>query len=114
MASVIKNSLRRLEVKHDGEVYADRPPTKWGNRDIYPVPTDQRRFTITSYFSFWVITSMSVTGWGYGGSILALGLTVPEGIGCAIVASICVGLFAYLCGHAGATKHLGYVNRLTH
>ena len=105
----VKAVLRRLEVKHTGEVYSDRPPTRWGNRDVFPVPLEQRRFTIVSYFSYWAIASLSVTAWAYGGSVVALGLTAAEGIGCAIVGSTFVGLFAYLCGHPGASMHVGQV-----
>lgn len=113
MASFATKCLQWLEVKHDGEVYSDRPVTRWGNRDIFPVPEQQRRFTATSYWSFWVIASMSVTAWGFGGSVLALGLSAGDGIACAVIASICVGLFAYLCGNAGIEHHLGLVHTNT-
>ena len=106
MAST-KAILRRLEVKHTGELYADKPVTKWGNRDIFPVPLEQRRFTWISYLSYWAIASLSVTAWSYGGSVVALGLTAAEGIGCVVVASAFVGIFGYLCGHPGANMHIG-------
>ncbi len=108
MASSIKAVLRRLEVKHVGEEYSDGLQTKWGNRDIYPVPVEQRTFTVISYFSFWAIASMSVSAWAYGGSILALGLSAAEGIGAVLVASTFVGLCAFLCGHSGSSMHLGW------
>jgi nucleobase:cation symporter-1, NCS1 family len=106
-SSAVHSFLRRLEVKHDGELYADRPPTRWGNRDIFPVPPEQRRFNFTSYVSYWVVASFSVTAWAYGGSVVALGLTAGEGIACAVVGSLFVGIFAYLCGHPGANMHVG-------
>jgi NCS1 family nucleobase:cation symporter-1 len=103
----MKTLLRRLEVKHDGEVYSDRPPTRWGNRDIFPVPPEQRRYTVISYISYWSIASLSVTSWAYGGSVVALGLSAGEGIACAVIGSVFVGGFAFLCGHPGATMHVG-------
>ncbi|OQV04574.1 hypothetical protein CLAIMM_09434 [Cladophialophora immunda] len=108
MSSSVKTALRRLEVKHDGEVYSDRPPTRWGNRDIFPVPPEQRRYTVISYISYWSIASLSVTSWAYGGSVVALGLSAGEGIACAIIGSVFVGIFAFLCGHPGATMHVGF------
>ena len=107
MAPSTKAILRLLEVKPSGEVYSDRPVTRWGNRDIFPVPPEQRRFTFVSYLSYWVIASMSVTSWAYGGSVVALGLTAAEGIGCSIIGATFVGMFAYLCGHPGASMHVG-------
>lgn len=107
MSPSAKAILRRLEVKHDGEVYADTPPTRWGNRDIFPVPPEQRRFTWISYLSYWAITSLSVTGWAYGGSVVALGLSAGEGIACVVIATCFVSMFAYLCGHPGANMHVG-------
>ncbi|KAJ9608822.1 hypothetical protein H2200_006593 [Cladophialophora chaetospira] len=104
----IKTVLRRVEVKHTGEIYADKPVTRWGNRDIFPVPLEQRRFTWISYLSYWAIASLSVTAWSYGGSVVALGLTAAEGIGCVVVASTFVGIFGFLCGHPGANMHVGY------
>jgi nucleobase:cation symporter-1, NCS1 family len=107
MTSSIKDALRHLEVKHNGEPFSDELYTRWGNRDIFPVPLEQRRFTIVSYFSFWAIASMSVTAWAYGGSLLVLGLSTAEGIGCIIIAAVFVAVFAYLCAHPGASMHLG-------
>lgn len=112
--SLAQKALRRIEVRHDGEVYANRPPTKWGNRDVFPVPIEQQRFTAVSFLSFWVIFSMSVTSWAYGGSILELGLSIGEGVGCIVVASLFVALFGYLCGDPGAFMHLGFVNFSSH
>ncbi|KUJ09188.1 uncharacterized protein LY89DRAFT_763906 [Mollisia scopiformis] len=109
MASVIRSALRYLEVKHDGEQeIPDGLQSKWGNFDIFPVPVEQRRFNIWSYFSFWAIASMSVTAWAFGGNLLALGLSVGEGICCIVVAWTFVGLFAYLCGHPGSNMNLGF------
>ncbi|KIY01451.1 uncharacterized protein Z520_03003 [Fonsecaea multimorphosa CBS 102226] len=108
MPSSIKSVLRRLEVKHDGEVYSDRPPTRWGNRDVFPVPLEQRRYTVISYVSYWSIASLSVTSWAYGGSVIALGLSAGEGIACSVIGSLFVGLFAFLCGHPGASMHVGF------
>ena len=107
MASSVKTALRFLEVRRTGDEYSDELETKWGNRDIFPVPVEQRKFTFISYVSFWAIVSMSITSWAYGGSLLALGLSVAEGIGCILVATVCVGLLAYLCGHPGSAWHLG-------
>ena len=106
MASLIKTALRRLEVQGTGED-SDRFQSRWGNRDIFPVPVEQRRFTSVFYFSFWAIASMSVTSWAYGGSLLILGLSAAEGIGCIILAYTFVGFYSYLCGHSGSAMHLG-------
>lgn len=107
MTSLATKCLQWLEVKPAGELSSDHQVTSWGNPDVYPVPENQRQFTATSYWSFWVIASASVTAWGLGGSVLAQGLSVGEGIACAVVASSCVGLFAYLCGNPGTEHHVG-------
>lgn len=107
MSPTVKSVLRRLEVKHDGDVYADRPPTRWGNRDIWPVPIEQRRFNAVSYWSFWSIALMGITGWSYGGGVIAIGLSPTEAMGAtAAVSAICAGV-AYSCGHHGSHMHLG-------
>ena len=108
MAPSVKTALRSLRVDRTGEEHS-----AWGNRDIFPVPVEQQRFTIISYFSFWAVVSMSITAWSYGGSFLALGLSAAEGIGCITVAFSFVSIFAYLCGHPGAYLHLGYISLLS-
>lgn len=105
MAPSIGNAIRRLEVRRNRDDYPVE--TNWGNRDIYPVPEEQRRFTFVSYFSFWAIVGMSITAWSYGGTLLVYGLSAAEAIGCILVSSTCIGILAYLCGHPGASKHLG-------
>ena len=107
MASSIKTVLDHLKVQQVDEAHSDGLRTKWGNRDIFPVPVEQRRFTMVSYFSFWAIVSMSATAWSYGGTLLVLGLSAAEGIGCITIAFCCVAVFSYLCGHPGAHLHLG-------
>ena len=107
MPPTLQSLLRRLEVKHDGDSYAARDPTRWSNRDILPIPKQQLRYSALSYWAFWTICTMSVSGWSYGGSVVASGLNPGEGIGATIVASAFVSVIAYLLGHSGAIMHLG-------
>jgi NCS1 family nucleobase:cation symporter-1 len=109
MTLTVRGVLRRLEVIHDGTAYNDRPPTKWGNRDIWPVLPEQRRFNQLSYWSFWIIAIGSPTSWSFGGSAIALGLSPGYAIGAIIVSVTIVAIVSYLCGHAGSHLHLGYV-----
>ena len=108
MSSTVTKVLRRLEVQHDGVFYADRPPTAWGNRDIWPVPLEQRRFTAISYLSFWVIAVGSPSAWAFGGSAIALGLSPGYAIGSVVTGSALLTIVAYLCGFVGSHLHLGY------
>jgi NCS1 family nucleobase:cation symporter-1 len=108
MASLIKTTIQHLQVKPDGEIHPPGLEGKWGNRDIFPVPPEQRTFNIISYFSFWAIAGMSVSSWAFGGSLLTLGLSVGEGIGAGFIAATFVAIFTYTCGYPGASRNLGY------
>lgn len=108
MADFYRSLQARLRVKGDlDDGSGGREATAWGNKDIWPVPPEQRHLNALSYMSFWAIASMSITGWAFGGSLVALGVSTADGIGCIFVACAVVAMFSVLCGHPGSEKHLG-------
>ena len=58
--------LAWAEVPAPDDVYVEQGTTRWGNRDLYPIPKKERQFGYLAYFSFWCTTGISVGTWTRG------------------------------------------------
>lgn len=45
--------LEKLEVKPTDDEYEIIETSRWGNRDVYPIPHDKRTYGIYAYVSYW-------------------------------------------------------------
>lgn len=45
--------LSRLEVKPTDDEYEAIETSRWGNRDVYPIPHDKRVYSVYDFVSYW-------------------------------------------------------------
>lgn len=94
---------RKLEVKPTDDEYEAIETTRWGNRDVYPIPHDKRVYTVYSFLSYWVSISsrhdlsiygrltickgtcgMCLSSWTIGSSLIGIGLTAGQAMGAVV------------------------------
>lgn len=49
----ISSVLKKLEVKPTDDEWESIETSRWGNRDIYPIPHDKRTYGVYAYVSYW-------------------------------------------------------------
>ncbi|KAL3422838.1 NCS1 nucleoside transporter [Phlyctema vagabunda] len=105
---VLSSILTRLEVNPTDDEFESIDTTRWGNRDIYPIPHDKRTYGVYAFVSYWGTCGVCLSSWTIGSSLIGIGLTPGQAM-----ASVTIGMFlasinAYLNGTPGAKHHLGY------
>jgi hypothetical protein len=50
---VLAGLLKKLEVKPTDDEYEKIETTRWGNRDVYPIPHDKRVYGVYAFASYW-------------------------------------------------------------
>jgi NCS1 family nucleobase:cation symporter-1 len=49
----VSDLVRKLEVKPTDDEYETIATTRWGNKDVYPIPHDKRTFGWLSFYAYW-------------------------------------------------------------
>jgi len=70
--------LKRLEVKPTDDEYEKIETSRWGNRDIYPVPHDKRTFGVYAFVSYWGTCGICLSSFTTGASLIGIGLTAGQ------------------------------------
>lgn len=83
--------LRKLEVKPTDDEYEAIETSRWGNRDVYPVPHDKRVYGVYDFVSYWGTCGMSLSSWTIGSSLIGIGLTAGQAMG-AVVSHISIAM----------------------
>lgn len=97
---------KRLEVpKDDGALYENDSLT---NRDIIPIPPERRTWNRFAYSTYWVIEGVSISGYTTGSTLVGIGLSPKQAIGCAVAAGIIYGIMAVVMGWIGSHHHIGF------
>ncbi|KAL1303023.1 hypothetical protein AAFC00_003336 [Neodothiora populina] len=97
---------KRLECPIDED--AGYHNTFWCNRDLIPIPENRRTWTWQGYAGYWVISGVNTTAWTAGSTLLSLGLSVPQAIGCVVGVALISALIAVLAGWPGSRLYLGF------
>ncbi|KAH8892196.1 hypothetical protein GQ53DRAFT_864033 [Thozetella sp. PMI_491] len=82
--------------------------TFWCNRDLIPIPPDRRTWTWQGFAGYWVICGINTTAWTAGSSLLSLGLSAQQAIGCVVGVALISALIAVLAGWPGSHLYLGF------
>lgn len=82
--------LKKLEVKPSDDEYEAIETSRWGNRDVYPVPHDKRTYGWLAFYAYWGTCGVSLSSWTIGSSLIGIGLTTGQA--CAVVVSATVRL----------------------
>ncbi|KAG2049212.1 hypothetical protein BDR06DRAFT_941972 [Suillus hirtellus] len=96
--------LQYIEVPTDPGV----PNTPWLNRDLIPMPKERRTYKIWSYFIYWCISGLCISGYTTGSTLLAYGLDATQAIVSLVVGGLIVGVLCVTCGWMGERHHIGF------
>lgn len=98
----------RLEVPKDAEdeYYQN---DKLTNRDLIPIPLERRKWSALTFFSYWIVEGVSISGYTTVSSLVGFGLSVRQSLGCAVAAGIIYGVMAVIMGWIGSHHHLGFL-----
>ncbi|KAK2035438.1 NCS1 nucleoside transporter [Colletotrichum zoysiae] len=80
----------------------------WINDDIRPMPPSRRRWTTSTFISFWLTNQVAISNWQLGASLVAAGLSVWQSVIAIIVGKIIIALVAIFNGMVGAEWHIGF------
>ncbi|CAK7232467.1 hypothetical protein SBRCBS47491_008281 [Sporothrix bragantina] len=100
--------LKLIEVKHKGEAYSEHPPSRWGNRDIYPIIPAERTYRWHDFFAYWFTAGICLSAYTLGSSLVAIGLTAGQALGAVLLGASFASMTAFLCGEAGRIHYIGY------
>lgn len=89
--------LRYIEVPTD----PGAPNTPWLNRDLIPMPKERRTYKIWSYFIYWCISGLCISGYAGGSTLLAYGLDAQQAIVTLVIGGLIVGVLSVACGWMG-------------
>ncbi|KAK8073622.1 hypothetical protein PG994_004521 [Apiospora phragmitis] len=104
--SRVSRWAKRLECPVDED--ANYRNTFWCNRDLIPIPEDRRTWTWQGFAGYWVICGINTSAWTAGASLLALGLSATQAIGCVVGVALIAALVAVLAGWPGSHLYLGF------
>ncbi|BGP10728.1 putative permease C29B12.14c [Rhodotorula toruloides] len=79
--------------------------SRWSNKDLDPVPANQRTWTAMDVASYWNSDQMAPATWDLGSTLVGLGLCAREAIPLSFVAFFVIGIVLTLNGRIGATTH---------
>ncbi|KAH9897471.1 permease for cytosine/purines, uracil, thiamine, allantoin-domain-containing protein [Xylariomycetidae sp. FL2044] len=100
--------LKALEVKPTDDEFEAIATSRWGNKDVYPIPHDKRTYGWLAFYAYWGTCGISLSSWTIGSSLIGIGLTAGQACAVVLVGCVIASLSAYLNGAAGAIHHLGY------
>jgi len=106
----IAKYLRWAELPERQDVYTYEGTTRWGNHDLYPISKKERTFGVMGYYSYFVTSGVSITGFTAGSAYVAAGLGVGPTCAAILIGSMLAGGNSYLGGQPGVDKSLGYVS----
>ncbi|KAL1411646.1 hypothetical protein Q8F55_002610 [Vanrija albida] len=95
--------MPKLEV----EGAADRQKSL-SNDDLLPIPAERRTWDFWTFTTFWFSAVGTVANWTSGGTYLAMGMTVWDGLLVNFFGFLLISFFMVLNGRVGAVYHVGF------
>lgn len=80
----IGNVLKTLEVKPTDDEFESIATTRWGNKDVYPIPHDKRTYGVLAFYAYWGTCGISLSSWTIGSSLIGIGLTAGQACGAVV------------------------------
>ncbi|KAJ7066964.1 cytosine-purine permease [Mycena amicta] len=102
-------SLRTLEgwaLEPEPSTFA--PNKKWSNKDMDPVPHNQRTWTTWNYVAYWISDATNTAAWELASSMIAVGLSWRQALPAIAVGHIIIGTVMVLNGTIGARLHVAF------
>ncbi|KAL1658767.1 permease for cytosine/purines, uracil, thiamine, allantoin-domain-containing protein [Schizophyllum commune] len=89
------------------------PTSRWSNKDMDPVPPNQRTWTTWNFVAYWVSDATNTAVWELASSMLAVGLSWRQAIPAIAVGHVIIAICTVLNGLQGARLHVAFpvINR---
>lgn len=78
------------------DVYTYDGTTRWGNHDLYPIPKKERTYGFLGFYSYYLVSGISITGFSKRSAYVSAGLSAQETIRAVLVGCVCAALNACL------------------
>ncbi|KAG1732592.1 permease for cytosine/purines, uracil, thiamine, allantoin-domain-containing protein [Suillus lakei] len=72
------------------------------------MPKERRTYKIWSYFIYWCISGLCISGYATGSTLLAYGLDAQQAIISLVIGGLIVGVLCVACGWMGERHHIGF------
>ncbi|KAI1608890.1 permease for cytosine/purines, uracil, thiamine, allantoin-domain-containing protein [Exophiala viscosa] len=108
-----KGFKNKLHVSHemvkldtDGSIFANG--TSWANKDLDPVPPEQRKWRAWDFMTYWASDQFTIATWEFGSSMVAQGFTLREIVPLTFCGMFLTGVVCGLSGHVATTYRIGF------
>ncbi|KAF9526071.1 cytosine-purine permease [Crepidotus variabilis] len=102
------NFLRPSRWKLQQENSKFGPSSRWSNRDMDPVPPEQRTWSTWDYIAYWISDAVNAASWQLASSMLAVGLSWRQALIAIAVGNSIIAVVVLLNGTIGARLHIGF------
>ncbi|KAF2203954.1 uracil transporter FurD [Delitschia confertaspora ATCC 74209] len=93
-----------LKVEQPKSAFAEGN-ARWTNKDLDPVPPNQRKWGVTSFIAYWISDAFNAATWQFAASIIAVGLTWRESLGIIALAFFIISIVIAANGAIGVIHH---------
>jgi NCS1 family nucleobase:cation symporter-1 len=108
MSGQIRRAFKWAELPPREDIAVWEGTTRWGNHDLYPIPKKERNYGTLGYFSYFIISGVSISGFTTASSYVTAGLGSWDTIAAIIVGSLFAGAVSWAGGQPGVDKRLGF------
>ncbi|WVQ80859.1 hypothetical protein IAT38_002966 [Cryptococcus sp. DSM 104549] len=98
-------TLEGWQVPVNPSTFAPNGDNRWSNKDMDPVPEEDRKWTTFNYISYWVSDGFSPAVLQMAGAMIALGLSWKLALVAITLGSFTISLICVLNGTVGARLH---------
>ncbi|KAI3615658.1 ncs1 allantoate transporter [Moniliophthora roreri] len=86
------------------------PPdhARWSNKDMDPVPPNERTWSSMSYVAYWISDAANVAVWQLASSMIAIGLSWGQALLAIAIGHIIIAVVMVLNGTVGARLHIAF------
>ncbi|KAI1789490.1 NCS1 nucleoside transporter family [Ganoderma leucocontextum] len=84
------------------------PSGRWSNKDMDPVPPENRTWSTVNYVAYWVSDAWNAPGWQLASTMLAIGLSWRQALPAIAVGTIIISIVMVLNGTIGAQLHVSF------
>ncbi|KAK6344105.1 hypothetical protein TWF696_007752 [Orbilia brochopaga] len=96
----------RLQLDPLPATYA--PSNRWSNKDMDPVPAEQRSWRWYHIVAYWISDAFNVPTWSLASAMIAVGLGFRASIAAIVVGQIFISVPMTLHGYIGAKLHIPF------
>ncbi|KAJ3503587.1 hypothetical protein NLJ89_g8364 [Agrocybe chaxingu] len=84
------------------------PSSRWSNKDMDPVPPEERTWSTWDYCAYWISDATNAAVWQLASSMLAVGLSWRQALPAIALGSSMIAVVMVLNGTIGARLHIAF------